>query len=388
MSLKLQIKRGTAAEIANYTGAAGELVFATDTKQLFCMDGVAKGGYLMSDFRTEDVSCYTPQFLEADTASGRTYIKVHAGTHIRISNGGSPVYYSANQDVSFDVKSILDTGNSLANAKDYYIYAVTDGANNQRLVCSLNSTYPAGYTAETSRKIGGFHTLCVSVGTGLTYYRNGAQLNHALNGYEAGDILPASVWCLKHRPYCSPEGMVYEPETNMWVDIYLQSGTGTSTASIYGATVTDTRYPQAHMNDMLRVHKRLLDEETFTAAAQGSNEQTAISGAKDWGTTGGHVDTNNRRMISNIGCEDMCGFMWQWFEGSAQGPVGGSGWANYGTYKNDNWGGSSYGTPYWLLGGGNWNDGSSCGPLSRSANDGRGSLIVYNGGRGASPNIH
>ena len=45
----------------------------------------------------------------------------------------------------------------------------------------------------------------------------------------------------------------------------------------------------------------------FQVVAKGSNECTNISGSRDYGTTGGHVDTNNQRMISHYGLEDCCG---------------------------------------------------------------------------------
>ena len=90
---------------------------------------------------------------------------------------------------------------------------------------------PYGYTATTSRKVGGFHCLCANVGT---------IAGHTLNGYVAGDILPASVWDLKHRPKSEPEGMVYIDGIDMWVDIYLCSWSGSTaekdlkTVSKYG----------------------------------------------------------------------------------------------------------------------------------------------------------
>ena len=60
------------------------------------------------------------------------------------------------------------------------------------------------------------------------------------------------------------------------------------------------------------VKKQLLTDPQFQLIAAGSNEQTSISGSADPNTTGGHSDTAGRRMISNIGCEDCCGAMWQW----------------------------------------------------------------------------
>jgi len=44
MSIEVQIRRGTAAENAAFTGQEGELVYTTDTKDLFVHDGSTAGG--------------------------------------------------------------------------------------------------------------------------------------------------------------------------------------------------------------------------------------------------------------------------------------------------------------------------------------------------------
>jgi hypothetical protein len=59
-------------------------------------------------------------------------------------------------------------------------------------------------------KLGGFHCEFVDIGT-IT--------GHPLTGFVAGDILPASVWDLGHRPTCDPAGMVYCAKLDLWVDI-------------------------------------------------------------------------------------------------------------------------------------------------------------------------
>lgn len=188
--------------------------------------------------------------------------------------------------------------------KDFYIYACQPSSGIAPVIkLSANSTVPSGYTATTSRKIGGFHCLCVAVGT---------ISGHTLTGYLAGDILPASVWDLKHRPASNPEGMVYVDRLNLWVDIFLQSGTGTSTASVNGGTIADTRTWNDHVDDLAAVKKVLLDDIEFQVAAEGCNQQTNITGSADPVTTTGHVDTAARRMISNYGIEDAAGAMYQW----------------------------------------------------------------------------
>lgn len=190
--------------------------------------------------------------------------------------------------------------------KDFYIYACQPVSGSApKFLLSANSTVPVGYTADNSRKIGGFHCLCVAAGT---------ISGHPLSGYLAGDILPASVWDLKHRPVCGSEGMVFSEAANIWVDIYLQSGTGANTASVYNATITDNQSWMDFVDDAGAVKKRLLKDIEFQLVAAGANEKTNIQGSADPVTTGGHVDTAGRRMISNIGCEDCCGVMWQWLD--------------------------------------------------------------------------
>ena len=203
----------------------------------------------------------------------------------------------------------LDTGTALQAGRDYYIYLCLTtnaaGENAADIVVSLNNTFPAGYNAYTSRKLGGFHALCADVGV-ITA--------HPLSGYLAGEILPASFWDLTHRPSCNPEGMVYNKEADVWVDIYLQSGVGTGTRSAFGGTVTRTRQQLDHIEDMFRVGKRLLTDTEFASSMEGSNQETNIFGGVQPGTTGGHTDTAGRRMISNIGCEDGVGAYWQWLQ--------------------------------------------------------------------------
>jgi hypothetical protein len=187
--------------------------------------------------------------------------------------------------------------------KDFFIYACETGGTTLKIVISNNSSAPTGYTTTTSRCIGGFHCLCLSVGT---------IAGHTLTGFLTGDILPNSVWDYNHRPISSPSGMVYSPITNLWVDIYLTSGTGTSTASVMSGVISDTRDWMSFVDDGGAVSKRLLWDTEFQFIATGSNEETNITGSADPVTTGGHVDTVGRRMIANNGCEDCCGVMRQW----------------------------------------------------------------------------
>jgi len=259
------------------------------------------------------------------------------------------------------------------NGEDVYIYAVEPSSGTTPNFClSSNSTYPngtvGGVTASTanSRKIGGFHCLCVDVGT---------ISGHSLTGYLDGDILPRSVWTqASHRPTSSPEGMVYVGN-KLWADIYLASNT-TTLESKYNQTIVDgasgsPTYDHHWYNFVERfaeIEKRLPTQAEFMALAIGSNEETDINGSTDPGTTGGHSDTASRRMISNVGCEDCAGVMWQWVnENGADGAA--ASWAVQDTASdgttydgvNSIGRGQGYSVPYRGLVGGFWVFGAKCG---------------------------
>lgn len=138
----------------------------------------------------------------------------------------------------------------------------------------------------------------------------------------------------------------------------------------------------------MRQGKRLPWRYEFQLAARGSNEGTNIKGSADPNTTGGHVDTAGRRMISDIGLEDCCGVLWQW--GNDLGFAGGGGWTDsvYSADVDDKKYGQTYGSLFRLLFGASWYDGAACG--SRSADcDGVSSYVDANGGcRGASEPLH
>ena len=291
-------------------------------------------------------------------------IEVHPSDHDKVVITGSnhlplqvgPNFFFIDEDVNISTASDLDTG-TVSNGKQYYVYAC-DNSGTLVFKISLNSTYPSGYTADNSRKIGGFHTLCSNVGT-IT--------GHALTGYIANDILPASIWDLKHRPVCEPSGMVYDEALHMWVDIYLTSGTGTNTASVYGATISDTRDWMDFVDDGHAVKKRLATDEEFQSLAAGSNEETNIASSADPVTTGGHSDTASRRMTSDIGCEDTCGAMHQWLQDQSY-RYDGADWtyhdlpgAKGSFYKQGTHGDVK------LLAGLNWGNAAYCGSRSRVA---------------------
>lgn len=280
-------------------------------------------------------------------------------------------------DTDVSTASDMDTG-SISNGKDYFVYAC-DNSGTLIFKISLASTYPSGFTADTSRKMGGFHTLCTNAGT---------ISGHTLTGYTANSILPQSIWDLKHRPICEPTGMVWSDEAQIWVDIYLASGTGGSTASVNNGTISDTRDWMDFVDDFGAVKKQLLDDSEFQLIAAGSNEETNITGSADPVTTGGHSDTASRRMISNIGCEDCAGTMRQWLrdQSAMYDAAVAAAWYDLPGSK-----GSLYrpvDTNDIKLGaGGDWGSAAGCGSRCRYTSGSRWGASTSIGGRGRSHGI-
>lgn len=302
----------------------------------------------------------------------KTNITIHK--NLKINIGGNPYISTIDKVLQLTSLGTLDS----LGGKDVYIYACASSTTEPNFVLSLNSTIPSGYTAETSRKIGGFHCLCADVGT---------IEGHTLSGYLKGYILPLSVWDLLHRPVSDSEGMVYIKEINKWVDIYLCSWSGNSLESKFGAVICDgvsaTKFHGEGFSEQFRlISKRPLFRNEFATVAKGSNENTNIKNSTDPNTTGGHIDTAGRRMISNYGLEDCCGVLWQWGEdlfdcASAAGIswsssnfyLSGYSWQTKSVY-NSAYDSQTYGGCAGLLRrvllGANWDAGAYCG--SRSAN--------------------
>ncbi|WP_295630323.1 hypothetical protein [uncultured Mitsuokella sp.] len=274
--------------------------------------------------------------------------------------------------------------------KDFYVYACA-GDSGMKLVVSPNSTVPTKYTAENSRKLGGFHCLCADVGT---------ISGHTLSGYVAGDILPASVWDLKFRAESENEGMVFDGRK--WIDIYLASWDGSKLVSVNGGVIADGESsPKWHgekfEEEFANVGKHLLSRSDFMHCMKGIQEGVNINGSADPNTTGGHVNTSSRRIISNYGVEDCAGVLWQWgsdlFEAMSTGHTGTNTWNDayrwstlsvYNADVDSQQYGSCIEFLLRVLFGGAWSDGANCGSRSANGNDFSARRGGRNAGRGCS----
>ncbi len=277
------------------------------------------------------------------------------------------------------------------DGKDFYIYACQPaGGYAPDFVLSNHSTVPDGYTANNSRKIGGFHCLCADAGTDVYAYdnsrddlslldqfmddhdiTNASSDYHWLKGFVQGDVIPFSIWDLNHRPESQPEGMTYDIGCRVWIGIYLPSWTGVKVESAFGATIASGNesgsvgdetyfFPYRWQQQLGRIGQMPISEVEFQSSSLGSPQGVNIAGSADPGTTGGHSATNGLRIISLVGCEDMCGVYWQW--GRDRGHIEtASAWSNSYLSSDINVGGQHRYVPSVALFGGNWASGSKCG---------------------------
>ena len=293
--------------------------------------------------------------------ANNTTVIIPAGLEVNIGNYA----FVTQSDSQVDI-ALAGTASARAG-KDVYIYACWPSNVESGIpvfVASMNSTTPTGYNATNSRKIGGVHCLCADVGT---------IAGHPLSGYVAGDVLPASLWDLRHRPVSAPEGMVYIEPLDLWADIYLNSWDGEKVVSEYGAVIADGTSSRSYhwwrwAEEFNLLKKRLPHRWEFRELADGSPEAVNITGSADPNTTGGHTATNSQRIISKYGCEDCTGVLWQWGSDlTTHGTTNGWAGSSYNSSivpTESNRGSEYYATTFAARFGGLWHDGSACGSRS------------------------
>jgi len=319
----------------------------------------------------------------SDSAANRRTLVSPSHMLVNIGGAGAHAYerdsaleMDLNESWVWDTQTPTDYTVAANRAgKDFYIYAVLPSSGfSPILVLSAATTYPAGYTADTSRKIGGFHCECVDVGT---------ISGHPLTGYLAGDIIPRSIQDLKHRPYgrflpgfawggpTDFDSLNYAP---LWASIYHLSGTGASIASVFGAAATVSRNFYDFADDLKNIGARMMTDWEFAQLHSGTPEETNIYGSANPTTVGGHVDTASRRIVSNIGLEDMSGVWWTWLQ-DRQSYIAGTDYAaaivfsyeNISGTRGSHYGQGTYPAQAALHAGGVWNNAADCGSRARRA---------------------
>ena len=261
-----------------------------------------------------DIVAPTSQYLYA---SGANEITVIEGCVIAV--GGAGIFKTGNTVLN---ASNLDVGAAFSVGCDYYVYICDSrqDAQDEQYIISLNSTYPSGWNASNSRKIGGFHYgRCRKINDNMQPVNSsGAIFGTGWESAVSNGILPRSVWTLGHRPKCSPEGMVYLGG-GTWVDIYLNSDDGAqglkSEYNCAPMTGTEGMNWYTFTERLMKSGKRMPDYSEFCAYAFGSPQGLDGANTNAWtattntgrGTTGSVVNA-----VSAVGCVDAVGRVWEW----------------------------------------------------------------------------
>ena len=261
-----------------------------------------------------DIVAPTSQYLYA---SGANEITVIEGCVIAV--GGAGIFQTGNTVLN---ASNLDVGAAFSVGCDYYVYICDSrqDAQDEQYIISLNSTYPSGWNASNSRKIGGFHYgRCRKINDNLQPVNSsGAVFGTGWESAVSNGIVPRSVWTLGHRPKCSPEGMVYLGG-GTWVDIYLNSDDGAqglkSEYNCAPMTGTEGMNWYTFTERLMKSGKRMPDYSEFCAYAFGSPQGLDGANTNAWtattntgrGTTGSVVNA-----VSAVGCVDAVGRVWEW----------------------------------------------------------------------------
>ncbi len=324
----------------------------------------------------------TPPYPGGTTGADRYLLII---PEMRLSINGLGYYNPEEVELDLSDESAWDSV-----ATDYRIAANRAGQDFRLYACeptsgrvpdfvvSANATAPAGYTTSTSRKIGMFHCECVAVGT---------ISGHSLTGYLAGDVLPRSIQDLLHRPYgrflpgfawggpTDFDSLNYAP---LWASIYLLSGTGASIASVFGAVASVSRNFYDFADDLKNIGARMMDDWEFAQLHAGQEEEVNIAGSTNPTTVGGHISTTGRRMISNIGLEDMSGVWWTWLQ-NQQSYIAGAdyaaaiafGYENISGTRGSHYGQGTYQAQAAVIAGGVWSNAAYCGSRARGASNRR-----------------
>ncbi|MDD3983787.1 MAG: hypothetical protein PHU54_07590, partial [Candidatus Omnitrophica bacterium] len=127
-------------------------------------------------------------------------------------------------------------------------------------------------------------------------------------------------------------------------------------------------------DDLKNIGARMMTDWEFAQLHSGTPEETNIYGSANPTTVGGHVDTASRRIVSNIGLEDMSGVWWTWLQ-DRQSYIAGAdyaaaiafGYENIVGTRGSHYGQGTYQAQAAVVAGGSWNGAVTCGSRARYA---------------------
>jgi formylglycine-generating enzyme required for sulfatase activity len=329
---------------------------------------------------------------------------IEDGCAIDLFDGNNWLQIPNRGRIEFDPAASLDSGSSFMVGLDYFIYLCKSGSGDPQIVVSVNATFPDGFSADNSRKIGGFHYGTIrrvsTDGKWVPVDSNGVKFGNSGTKWQDNvtiGIIPNSIWDLKNRPRTLFGGLV--KIGHLWVSIYQASAKQAITfmggtnglhvaegelQSKYGELpVTGTEgLNQYNFVELAgRSDMRLLTYREWLEAAYGSPQGEDGSNNYGWTNTGNSSRTRTGckvnptsgnydiaggvkpYAISARNVVDCVGNVWEWLSDcSIRADMVSYSWYNV---LGDGMGqvyGSNQFNPMIAVAGANWANGVACGP--------------------------
>ena len=253
-----------------------------------------------------------------------------SGSNITLKGG---VLFAVGDSVFVTEETTLGSANFDATVsafevgQDYCVYICdpTDGDDtdftSEVYRISKNTTYPNGYTANNSRKIGGFHYGKVRAvnAQGVPISSGGTAMGSGWKTNVSNGILPNSVWTILNRPTCDPTGMVRVGD--FWADIYLNSDNGSnglkSAKGVNPITGTEGLNWYIANEKANRVGKRLPSYAEWCQMAYGSPQGEDGNNTYAWSKTSNTARTLTGAVdyaVSAHNLRDCVGNVWEWVD--------------------------------------------------------------------------
>lgn len=365
-------------------------------------------------FGSGNFKCLGDSFLEKvqPFSYEENKLRIRAGCSLDLFYEGNWIYLVNDEDIVFDPALVLDEGCEFEFGTDYFVYLCLYGRS-IRIVVSKNGTYPGGFKAQNSRKIGGFHYGSIrKVSDDGLWVPIDGEGNKFGNGkikwqdnVTAG-IVPNSVWDLKNRPRTLFGGLV--KVGNIWVSIYQASKRtdftfmrGNNLVHVAGGSLQSRygQFPVSGIDGLCqfnfveladRAGMRLLSYTEWLAAAYGApqgeddtnrygwcsvtNMVRARTGCSVNPETGAYEEVNGEKpcAISARNVVDTTGNVWEWLSEYTNRHDAGEGlWTYYdqlgpGMGQIYGWKTDSFSA---FAAGGHWHRGSYCGPRAINPDD-------------------
>lgn len=209
--MSLQIRRGTAAELANITPVIGELIYTTDTQAVFVGDGSTAGGIPVAVGGSGNVSGTNLLTAGIASATGNVYgNNIFATGFVSAAGNVEGTYFLGNGSL---LTGIVTSATAITNGTS----EIAIGSSNGNANISINGTSNVVVVSNTRVAVTGAVSATGNI-TGSYIFGNGSQLT---------DVVAATVGTL---PSLSVTGNIVSGNINVL-------GTQTTIGNIVGANI-------------------------------------------------------------------------------------------------------------------------------------------------------